>query len=471
MSHPDVPESSLVEGALGVLSPEGVLAVASPSLAVLSPVAGCVRTPSPPQGISPERKCDEPPCESRLSGGPPAVPLAGAQPPGHPGVLRGPRGAPPDAPEPPGHRGVMRGPLGAQPDGLEPPGLHQLWGGPRGAPPDGSGPPGPHRLLGGSSGDPGLSKPCKHPFQTCHAGHGSWHTPFVAVEPPQLLLVCPPTLLLSFALDLVGKLSPLCEHQLLDLPGRAVVSFEFLDAAKVLAGCRISFVAAGSIILSTGSLEKDNQVNADVGVPQGAPLNIREVHLSRLGPPKLNQDAFAPADPPLAQPSPTSVLAWLPSIPIPPSHPKKRPRIGDVPGCPKRPCVPPHARTPLEGVGGHMRMPTLPQLWSQCKPAPTPPTGLPTPPPPQGPPGTILTPSVLYYEGESAKGKEKKHAPSVQGPPEPTCPPEEPASPIAHAPPPLSAAPSRLLETASPHQLAFPSTAGGSAAHVFLNIY
>ena len=180
--------------------------------------------------------------------------------------------------------------------------------------------------------DPGSSippKPSSHGFDT---RHGSWHTPSRAVEPPHLVLVCPPTLLLSFALDLVGKLSPLRDHQLLDLPGRAIVSFELLEAAKALAGCRISLVAAGSILLSTGSLERDRQINADVGVPQGAPLNIREIHLSRLGSPKVNQDAFAPELPPI---SPLGLAASSTQLGIATSaRPQKVPAIFSTPSPP-----------------------------------------------------------------------------------------------------------------------------------------
>lgn len=103
------------------------------------------------------------------------------------------------------------------------------------------------------------------------------------VEAPLLFLVCPPTLLIQYALDQVGLLTSITGHQLLSLPGRALLTLEHPMAAKVLAGCHIPFIGMGTIILTSGSPEKDILANSEVGLSGIISLQQRRDLLSTLG--------------------------------------------------------------------------------------------------------------------------------------------------------------------------------------------
>ena len=103
------------------------------------------------------------------------------------------------------------------------------------------------------------------------------------VEPPLLILVCPPTLLIQYALEQVGALTSIRRHQMLDRPGHALITLEHGDAAKVLAGCRIPSAGAGTITLTSGCPAKDASANSEMGVPVDAPVGSRAPHLLSLG--------------------------------------------------------------------------------------------------------------------------------------------------------------------------------------------
>ena len=103
------------------------------------------------------------------------------------------------------------------------------------------------------------------------------------VDPPLLFLACPPTLLLQYALDQVGLLTSVRHHQPLERPGHALISFEHTNAAKILAGCHIHCAGVGTIILTTGSQEKDTQLTNEMHIPIYAPLSDRKPHLASLG--------------------------------------------------------------------------------------------------------------------------------------------------------------------------------------------
>ena len=102
------------------------------------------------------------------------------------------------------------------------------------------------------------------------------------VEPPQLFLICPPTLLLQFALEQVGQFTSISHHQPLERPGHALLTLEHPQAAEILAGCHVPCAGAGSIILTSGSPEKDQNLNAGTGITTGCPHQDRLPLLSTL---------------------------------------------------------------------------------------------------------------------------------------------------------------------------------------------
>ena len=104
-----------------------------------------------------------------------------------------------------------------------------------------------------------------------------------SVDPPQLFLVCPPSLLTQYALEQVGLLTSIVSHQLLSRPGHALITLEHAQAAKVLAGCHIPFAGVGSIILTSGDQEKDRRSLLEVGLPENSSLDDRRAVLQSFG--------------------------------------------------------------------------------------------------------------------------------------------------------------------------------------------
>ena len=103
------------------------------------------------------------------------------------------------------------------------------------------------------------------------------------VAPPLIFLVCPPALLIQYALDQVAKATSIRHHQRLERPGHLLLTMEHEVAAKALAGCHIPCQGVGAIILTTGSPDRDALLNAESGIRPGAPLHERQPFLNPLG--------------------------------------------------------------------------------------------------------------------------------------------------------------------------------------------
>ena len=103
------------------------------------------------------------------------------------------------------------------------------------------------------------------------------------VEPPSLILVCPPTLLVQYAVEQIGVLTSIRRQQVLDRPGHALLTLEHTEAAKILLGSRIPCADAGAIILTSGCPSKDATANAEMGIPADASFAVRSTCLSQFG--------------------------------------------------------------------------------------------------------------------------------------------------------------------------------------------
>lgn len=102
------------------------------------------------------------------------------------------------------------------------------------------------------------------------------------VEPPMLFLICPPTILVQYALDRVASVTSIRCHQLVDRPGHALLTLEHAAAAKALAGCRIPCTGAGNIILTSGLADRDRKASEEVGIRGELSLAERKAFLQGL---------------------------------------------------------------------------------------------------------------------------------------------------------------------------------------------
>ena len=136
------------------------------------------------------------------------------------------------------------------------------------------------------------------------------------VEPPQILIQFPPSLLLEFVAGELAKIFSLRTVLPSSEAGRALVCAEEPRCASLLYGCSIPCAGHGFIVLTSGSPGQDAEWEARLGLPQNAVLSVRQEAIRSL-------DGQAPAR--LSGPN----LAALPSST---SGNDPIARLGDSPG-------------------------------------------------------------------------------------------------------------------------------------------
>ena len=95
------------------------------------------------------------------------------------------------------------------------------------------------------------------------------------VQPPNLILASPPTVLSSYATQLVCQAASILHHQSMSTPGRTLLTFEHPEVAACLAGAKIACGAAGFLTLTTGNATRDGELSRARGLEPGAPWDER----------------------------------------------------------------------------------------------------------------------------------------------------------------------------------------------------
>jgi hypothetical protein len=95
------------------------------------------------------------------------------------------------------------------------------------------------------------------------------------VQPPNLILASPPTILSSYAIGLVCHAASILHHQSMSTPGRSLLTFEHAEVAACLAGAKIACGAAGFLTLTTGNAAHDGELCKARGIDPGAPWDSR----------------------------------------------------------------------------------------------------------------------------------------------------------------------------------------------------
>jgi hypothetical protein len=111
------------------------------------------------------------------------------------------------------------------------------------------------------------------------------------VEPPEILVHYPTSLLLDYVTGEIAQITPLQSAVPAAEPGHAIISVEQARLAPFLYGCVITCVGCGPIILTCGSPQKDSRWEQQMGLRSNASLQERHQHILQASdplPPRLS---------------------------------------------------------------------------------------------------------------------------------------------------------------------------------------
>jgi hypothetical protein len=115
------------------------------------------------------------------------------------------------------------------------------------------------------------------------------------VQPPQLILATPPTLLPSYAVQMVCNVASILHHQPMSTPGRTLLTFEHKEIAECLAGAKVPCGSAGFLTLTTGSAQRDAESSGSHGTLPATPWADRLSNLPTLPRLRLSMENVAAA--------------------------------------------------------------------------------------------------------------------------------------------------------------------------------